>query len=71
MSIFQDFFYLIGRAEFPMNTNMIAYSVLKTEGDILVDMGFFDKAIKAYKTAKDFTEVWGPSFNRLKMRLYE
>ena len=54
-----------------MNTNMIAYSVLKTEGDILVDMGFFDKAIKAYKTAKDFTEVWGPSFNRLKMRLYE
>lgn len=54
-----------------MNTDMIAYSILKTEGDILFDMGFFDRAIKAYKTAKDFTDVWGPSFKKLKMRLYE
>jgi len=38
---------------------MIIYSVLKTQGDVLVEMGFFDRAIMAYKTIKDMCGVWG------------
>jgi hypothetical protein len=47
------------------------YSVLKTEGDILVDMHYYDRAIAAYKTLKDFLTLWGPTFRRLKMAIYE
>jgi hypothetical protein len=35
--------------------NML-YSVLKTEGDILVELLEYDRAIKAYKVLKDLCE---------------
>ena len=49
-SVFVEFFQdLI----MPAGVNFIFYSVLKTEGDILMDLREFDFAIKCYKTIKD------------------
>ena len=38
---------------------ILLYSVLKTQGDILVELCRFDLAIKAYKTLKDYCDSWG------------
>ena len=46
------------------------YAVLKTEGDILVELSQFDYAVKCYKTLKDFCEMWGDMVS-LKMKTYE
>jgi hypothetical protein len=49
---------------------ILLYGVLKTEGDILVELNQFDLAIKAYKTLKDYCENWGGMVS-LKMKIYE
>lgn len=51
--------------------NMIIYCVMKTQGDIFVDMIMFDRAIKVYKTLKDFCHDQGPDFLRMKMKAFE
>ena len=35
------------------------YSILKTEGDILIEVGLYDMALKCFKTLKDQIEQWG------------
>ena len=54
--IFEEFFFQLKAIEMPsgIGVNYIAYAILKAEGDVLVDMAFFERAIKAYKTLKDF-----------------
>jgi hypothetical protein len=48
---------------------VLFYAVLKTEGDIFVELNQYDIAIKCYKTLKDACENWG--FLKLKMKTYE
>ena len=50
---------------------LIAYTILKTQGDILMELGRFNRAIKAYKTLKDFLHDWGQPFQYLKMKTFE
>ena len=38
---------------------LIFYCVLKTEGDIMMELNDFDKAIKAYKALRNYCRVWG------------
>ena len=49
---------------------MLFYSVLKTEGDIFVELGQFDFAIKCYKTIKDYCDDW-TGMEYVKMKTYE
>ena len=49
--------------------NRIFYAVIKTEGDILFSLRYFNWAIKAYKTLKDYCKMWGKV--KLKMKTYE
>jgi hypothetical protein len=46
------------------------YCVLKTEGDILVDLTQYDLAIKCYKTIKDYCDEW-QGMDYIKMKTYE
>ena len=50
---------------------MILYCALKTLGNIFVDMNMFDRAIKVYKTLKDYCDEWGPTFLKMKMKAFE
>ena len=50
--------------------HLLLYGVLKTEGDIFVELNQFDLAIKAYKTLKDYCDNWGGMIP-LKMKIYE
>ena len=38
---------------------MIFYCLLKTEGDIMTELGDYDKAIQAYKALRNYCRVWG------------
>ena len=51
---------------------MVFYCVLKTEGDIFVELSQFDFAIKCYKTLKDLCVAWGRNGDMLpfKMKTY-
>jgi tetratricopeptide (TPR) repeat protein len=57
--------------QLPKELNMLLYSILKTEADLLVDLQQYDLGIKAYKTLKDFCDddKWG--MLDLKMMAYE
>jgi len=52
---------------------MVFYAVIKTEGDIFVDLQQYDLAIKCYKTLKDLCVAWGRNEDMLamKMKTYE
>lgn len=38
------------------------YCVLKTEGDILIEIGLYDMALKCFKTLKDQCDPWWKFF---------
>lgn len=38
---------------------LIFYCILKTEGDIMIQLGDYDKAIRAYKALRNYCRVWG------------
>ena len=38
---------------------LIFYCLLKTEGDIMIQLNDLDKAIKAYKAMRNYCRVWG------------
>ena len=38
---------------------LIFYCLLKTEGDIMIELGDYDKAIQAYKALRNYCRVWG------------
>ena len=52
---------------------MLYFAILKTEGDILVDLSQFDRAIKCNKTMKDYCEKIKDHYDSdsLKMKMYE
>ena len=41
------------------NNKLIFYCLLKTEGDIMIELDDYDKAIKAYKALRNYCRVWG------------
>ena len=38
---------------------LIFYCLLKTEGDIMIELGDYNKAIQAYKALRNYCRVWG------------
>jgi hypothetical protein len=38
---------------------LILFGLLKAEGDVLMSINSFDRAIKCYKTMKDYCDRWG------------
>ena len=58
---FQHFLKQFDGMQLPKELNMLLYSILKTEADLLVDLQQYDLGIKAYKTLKDFCDddKWG------------
>ena len=38
---------------------LIFYCILKTQGDIMMELDDFDKAIKAYKSLRNYCKSWG------------
>lgn len=38
---------------------LIFFCLLKTEGDIMIELNDYDKAIKAYKALRNYCRVWG------------
>jgi hypothetical protein len=52
---------------------MLHIAVLKTEGDILMDLLQFDRAIKCNKKIKDYCDDIKDNFNSepIKMKMYE
>lgn len=49
---------------------MVFYAVMKTEGDLFVELQEFDLAIRVFKTLKDFVNFWG-HMDDLKYPVYE
>jgi hypothetical protein len=45
--------------KFTQVIKLCLYAVLKTEGDILIELGQYDLAIKCFKTLKDQCDIWG------------
>ena len=41
------------------NFKGLFYAVLKTEGELLIEIDQWDMAIKCFKTLKDFLKAWG------------
>ena len=54
----------------PKTLDMVFYAVLKTEGDLFVELQEYDYAIKVFKTLKDFINFWG-HMDQLKIPVYE
>ena len=51
---------------------MLFYCVMKTKGDIMVDLQQFNLAIIAYKRLKGECERWGgKEMHLLKMKMFE
>jgi tetratricopeptide (TPR) repeat protein len=50
---------------------MLIYALLKTEGDVLFELKYYDQAIKAYKTLRDFCLINGKSFDNMRMIVFE
>jgi hypothetical protein len=67
---FSSFVELYHDLFLPAGMNLVFYSVLKTEGDILMDLQEIDLAIKCYKTVKDQCSYWG-NMDDLKLKCYE
>lgn len=38
---------------------LIFFCLLKTEGDIMIELGDYNKAIQAYKALRNYCRVWG------------
>lgn len=40
------------------DNKLIFYCLLKTEGDIMIELGDYNKAIQAYKALRNYCRVW-------------
>ena len=38
---------------------LIFYSLLKTEGDLMIELGDYNKALQAYKSLRNYCRHWG------------
>lgn len=70
VACFQDFVYEFELATFSKPLKIIFHSILKTEGDILIDLDKIDLAIKCLKTIKDCCDDW-ETMDMQKMKCYE
>lgn len=58
--MFEDFVREFTHDRNPLFENkMIFYCLLKTEGDIMIELNDYDKAIKAYKALRNYCRAWG------------
>jgi hypothetical protein len=59
---FQDFVYEFEFSNLSIPLKFILHAILKTEGDILIDLNKVDLAIKCFKTLKDCCYEWNLDF---------
>jgi len=56
---FESFVFLWNQLGSPLHDfKMIFFSLLKTEGDILIEVRDYDRAIKAYKALRNYCNNW-------------
>ena len=67
---FRNFVDEFHKTVFSEKLKFIFYSVLKTEGEIFMQLQQYDYAIKCFKTMKDYCLQWG-HMEHLRMRMYE
>ena len=53
------------------DNKLIFYCLLKTEGDIMIEIGDYDKALQAYKTLRNYCRHWGEAFLEQEMWMTE
>lgn len=71
-SIFQDFVKEFIYSKNPMFQNkLIFYCLLKTEGDIMIELGDYNKALQAYKTLRNHCRKWGEAYMEQEMWMSE
>ena len=57
--MFQDFVLEFNRTPFTDGKKkLLLFTVLKAEGDIFQELREYDRAIKAYKSLKNFCDIW-------------
>jgi hypothetical protein len=67
---FEEFIETFEDLKLPRQLDMVFYAVMKTEGDLFVELQEFDYAIRVFKTLKDFVNFWG-HMDDLKYPVYE
>ena len=59
VNMFQDFVLEFNRIPFTDGRKkMLLFTVLKAEGDIFQELREYDRAIRAYKSLKNFCDIW-------------
>ncbi len=66
---FEEFIATFDQIRLPPGMNLIYYVVLKTEGDIFVELQEFDIAIKVFTTVKKYLKSWG-HMEKYKLAMY-
>ena len=70
--IFQNFVSEYENDKNPVFKNkLMFYSLLKTEGDIMVELGDYNKALQAYKALRNYCRKWGPEYREQEMWMSE
>ena len=68
VNLFQDFVLEFNRLYFTKGKRkLLLYTVLKAEGDIFQELREYDKAIRAYKSLKNFCDIWQMKFLAMMM----
>ena len=58
--MFEEFVREYTRDKNPLLDNkLIFYCLLKTEGDIMIELSDYNKALQAYKALRNYCRVWG------------
>ena len=59
VNLFQDFVLEYNRVSFTNGKRkLLLFTVLKAEGDIFQELREYDKAIRAYKSLKNYCDIW-------------
>jgi len=59
VDMFQDFVLAFNRTRFVKGKRkLLLFTVLKCEGEVFQEMREYDRAIKAYKSLKNFCDMW-------------
>ena len=66
--MFQDFVLEFNKTKFTNGKRkLLLFIVLKTEGDIFQELREYDRAIRAYKSIKNFCDIWGLKYPAMMM----
>ena len=58
--VFEQFVREYTHSRNPLFENkLIFFCILKTEGDVMMELSNYDMAIKAYKALRNYCRVWG------------